>query len=909
VLAQPLKPDSAIRSGVLPNGMQYVLMHNQTPKGQAAIRLRFGSGSLQETDAQQGLAHFLEHMAFKGSNHVPEGEMVKILQRKGLAFGPDTNAFTAWTQTVYMLDLPETDEDTLDTGLMLMRETASELTLGAKSMEPERGVVLSEERSRDTPNYRAFKAKIQLQLAGQLAARRLPIGQVDVIKTAPVQQLADYYHANYRPERATLILVGDFDVDKVEAKIKARFSDWKPVGPATAEPNLGQLQPHRVETKLMVIPGAANEIELSWLKPYEKLSDTAAQRRADTVNDLALSVLNRRLGKLSRGANPPFLTAYVGFGPFLQSARVATLSTTTAPDHWREGLTAAEQEVRRLVQYGVRQDELQREILDTRTNLVNAVSGASTRRTPDLASEMVEARDDEKVFTSPADDLTLFDASVSGMTPEEVSKAAVRIFSGAGPLVLMNAPAPVEGGDKALSEAYAASAATPVAAPVREAAKIWPYESFGPAGKITATKTEPDLGLTQYSFANGVRLTVKPTKFKLDEVQVKVRIAGGRAVTPPERAKALWAAQAVTLGGLGKITQEDMEQVLNGRTYSAQFAVEDDDFALVGAAKPADLATQLQVLTAYASDTGWRPEAFERLRVAMDAAITQFGATASGVLQRDDQFLLTGKDARFAYPTKAQLAALSPNDLRATFEEPLKTGQIEVVIVGDVTPEQASAAVAATLGALPPRPATSAKLIGLQFPPPAVVEETHTGRADQAAAFQAWPTTDLFANPKAARGLTVLQSLMSYRLVEQVRIAEGAAYSPYGSSQASEVFPGYGLMFDLVETPPDKLDSFFAHVASISADLRNTPASADEVMRAVKPIVERTLKSQQTNEYWLSRLSGSIADPRKLDLIRTSVADYQSITPQDLQALARKYLLDEKAWKLKVTSVNAVAKK
>ncbi len=166
-----LKPDPGIQFGKLPNGMRYAIFKNATPPGQASIRLRIGSGSLNESDAQQGLAHFLEHMAFKGSKRVPEGEMIKILQRKGLAFGPDTNAFTSWTQTVYMLDLPQADASTIDTAFMLMRETASELTLDEKSMEPERNVVLSEERVRDTPGYRATKARYRYALRRPACAK------------------------------------------------------------------------------------------------------------------------------------------------------------------------------------------------------------------------------------------------------------------------------------------------------------------------------------------------------------------------------------------------------------------------------------------------------------------------------------------------------------------------------------------------------------------------------------------------------------------------------------------------------------------------------------------------------------------------------------------------------------------
>ena len=157
--AADLPPDPAMRFGTLPNGMRYVIMKNATPGGQASFRLRFAAGSMDESDAEQGLAHLLEHMAFDGSTHVANGEMIKILERHGLAFGADTNASTSWEETVYKLDLPKADDDTLDTSLMLLREVASELTLSQPAIDKERGVVLSEERLRDTPGYHVLKQR------------------------------------------------------------------------------------------------------------------------------------------------------------------------------------------------------------------------------------------------------------------------------------------------------------------------------------------------------------------------------------------------------------------------------------------------------------------------------------------------------------------------------------------------------------------------------------------------------------------------------------------------------------------------------------------------------------------------------------------------------------------------------
>ena len=277
-----LPPDPAMRFGTLPNGMRYVVMHNATPPGQASLRLRFAAGSMDETDDQQGLAHFLEHMAFDGSTRVPNGEMIKILERHGLAFGADTNASTSWEETVYKLDLPKADDSAVDDSLMLLREAASELTLDQAAIDKERGVVLSEERLRDTPGYRALKQGLGFTLAGLRAPTRFPIGQVGVIQKASHAQLAELYRKYYRPERAVLVAVGDFDPDAMEAKIKLRFGDWTANVPAGSEPDVGAQITRGAQTKLIVEPGAAPMVHLSWVSPPDLTPDSKVASAAPT---------------------------------------------------------------------------------------------------------------------------------------------------------------------------------------------------------------------------------------------------------------------------------------------------------------------------------------------------------------------------------------------------------------------------------------------------------------------------------------------------------------------------------------------------------------------------------------------------------------------------------------------------
>ena len=899
-----IAPDPAWRFGVLPNGMRYALRKNATPPGQASVRLWFDAGSLMEADDQQGLAHFLEHMAFNGSKNVPEGEMVKILERHGLAFGADTNAQTSFDETTYQLDLPKTDDGTVDTSLMLLREAAGELTIAPEAVDRERGVVLSEERTRDTPGYRVAIATLSAQMEGQLPPKRIPIGKTEVLKTAPAQRIRDFYEAYYRPERAVLVAVGDFDVDAMEAKIKAKFGDWVGKGANGKNPDVGPVAKRGPTAKLIVEAGAPWSVQMTWTRKPDGLLETKALDERDMLENLAFAVVNRRMQALSRSAEPPFIAGGAFKGAQYGAVRISTFAATAQPTRWREALTALDAEQRRAVQYGVRQDELDREIASMRAGLVAAAAGEATQRTPQLANQMVGTLGDGEVITSPSQNLAFFDQLVKGLTADKVSAVLKSAFAGSGPLVVIAAPSNIEGGEAAILKAYDELKAQPVTPPAAPGVTVWPYSSFGPSGKVAEQKEVSDLDTVFVRFENGVKLTVKPTKFRDDQVLVKVRTGRGLLDMPSDKQSSLWSASAFIEGGLKQISSQDMERVLTGKIWNASLGVEDDAFVLSGRTRPEDLSTELQVLAAFATEPGWRPEAFNRVKTAYGTVHDQLQSTTGGVLNRDLGGLMHNGDQRWTFPSREQIAAASLGELRNVVDNPLTKGELEVVIVGDTTVDKAIAAVADTFGALPARPGDPA-LPGADkapFPAPSAqpVLRTHTGRADQAALFMAWRTDDLFSNLQRSRDVSILGQVVQLRLIDELRENQGATYSPNASSTASVTFKNWGYLGVSMEVPPEKLDGVVASIRKIAADLRDKPISEDELERAKKPRIDQIEKARVTNEYWLGALSGAQDDPRLLDATRSVLAGLARVTPADVQKAARTYLGDDQSWLLLV---------
>jgi zinc protease len=333
--------DPAVSFGELPNGMRYALMRNNTPTGAVSMRLRIAAGSLQETAAQRGLAHFVEHMAFRGSAHVADGAIEKTLSQLGLSFGADINASTQQDQTVYQFDLPKADPKTMETALFYLREIAGNLTLDPAAAKTEAGVVLSELRLRDVPGFRALQARLNLALVDPHATA-LPNGDPAIIGQAPVDQLRAFYNAYYRPDRATLIVVGDIDPAELADRVGKLFGDWKPSGTAGADPTLSIPFTRPLQTGTYAEAGAPTTVSMSWINPPRPRPETSALERAELVEFVGLRILNRRFQEEAATPEHPFNAAGGSQDQTLDAAYLTSISINYGAGDWRVAMAAAE---------------------------------------------------------------------------------------------------------------------------------------------------------------------------------------------------------------------------------------------------------------------------------------------------------------------------------------------------------------------------------------------------------------------------------------------------------------------------------------------------------------------------------------------------------------------------------------
>jgi len=887
--------DPEVRFGQLPNGLRYAIMRNDRPEGAVSFRMRIGSGSLQEHDDERGLAHFIEHMAFRGSTNIADGEVVKMLERQGLKFGADTNAGTGYEQTVYQFDFPHADATAISTGLTLFREIGGRLKLDPAAIDAERGVLLSEERLRDTPAQRMTNRLFDVTLAGQRVPQRAIIGTVESLKSATSIQIRRYYSANYRPDNATIVVVGAVDVSDVEAKIKTMFADWAPAAP-TEDIRLGDVAKRGAAATLYAAAGAPDLQFIAWERSYDLTADTDARERTDVIRLISSIILNRRLQEIAQTPDAAFLGARVSISSILKSAEQTQLVVQARKDHADEALKAVVAEQRRIVADGVRDDEVVSAKAQLESIFKTGVSGATTRQNKDVANAIISNVNDDSVVTSPAQDLAIFQKFANTITKTDIEAALKDAFSGAGPLVLRSTPDITAADSAKLDQALNAALTAPLTKSATLAVEPWPYAAFGVAGKIIARREIKVLGLTLVTFANGTRLAVKPTSFSKDRIDVQVSFGSGRLGIGSSLTHAGWLlgdGNAFLLGGTGKRTLTQIQRENESRIAAAKFSTFDDHFSLNGVTRNADFERQMQLLAAYASDPGFRPEGVTRLKNIASGQLAQIEAIPLAVLLRDGAPLLHNGDQRWiALPQSNEVDATVPGDVPALLKDALHT-PMTISIVGDVSVEDAIHNVALTFGALPKyQPALAPVRTGIRLTPAggAPITVMHKGRGDQGVLAEYWPTTDYYADPEDSYALRVASAIIQARLVDSAREKLGLTYSPITDVDASTSLSGYGYLAVINETKPESMAKFNTLIADVIADLANKPVAADEFLRAQKPLIDARQKAVQTNGYWLTSLTELQLDPRHLAVTRDYISGVAAVTPADVTRVAQRYL-------------------
>ncbi len=894
--------DPKVTWGLLNSGMRYAILPNPEPPGRLSLRLHVDAGSLMEKDDQQGLAHFLEHMAFNGTTNYEAGMMVKYFQRLGMGFGNHTNAHTSFAETVYKLELPNTEEKTLDDSFILLRDYVDGMKLPAAEIERERGIIMSEKRSRDSVGWRTFVEQIKFAFPDHKISSRMPIGIDEVINGAPRERFVEFYNDWYTPNRMVLIAVGDTTVEAMNVQIAKHFGNLKS-RPKTPLPDLGKISNRGLATHYHYEQESGEtSVSIETFTAPSQLPDTKARRAEELRQSIATQIVNRRLERIAKEDSSPISAARMHAGDFydLGFATSSSIEADCKPENWEAALKLIEQELRKALQFGFTIPEL----AEAKANLLNAykiaADQADTRISSALADRISSNIGERKVFTHPKTMLEWATWELEKVTAEECLGSIKSIWSAGGEtLLLLSGNANVEDAGTKLAAVYKESTAVAVTAPQTKETTAFAYSTLPVAGKIAEQKEIEDLGVTQLRFENNVRVNLKVTDFEDETIHVRARIGGGTITAPKDKPGLdFFLSSTFTSGGLEAHSDDDLKGIFAGKSVGGGLSIDDDAFSFSGKTNSKDLLDQLLLMRAYITNPGYRKEAVTEFQRGLDHMYQQLERTPDGISAGKGTTFLHGDDPRFGYPDRAVLESRTTDEAKAWIAPQLKDGYLEISVVGDFDKAATIEKLAATFGSLPPRaaqkpPYAEERLV--KFPAAQTKEFTFQSEIPKAVVLVYWPTIDIF-DIKKTRRIGMLGAVLDDRLREKVREELGDSYSPFAHNIPSDTWKDFGYLFAQVTIDPAQSDKVAGVVAEIAKELATgDKITEDELERAKKPNVVSIEEMRRTNRYWLgSVLEDSQEYPDRLDWSRHFVDDYKSITVAEVNALAKEFLKEDK---------------
>jgi zinc protease len=897
-----IQPDPDWKFGVLPNGVRYAVRKNGVPPGQVSIRIGIEAGALMESSSELGYAHFIEHLSFRGSRYVMDGEAKRVWQRLGATFGSDTNASTTTTQTIYKLDLPVATTTGLDESLKILSGMMAAPSMTLPEVDAERRTVMAEAREQFGPEFEANAATRKLFFAGQLFAERPPIGTVATLTAATPASLRAFHDRWYRPERTIVAIAGDVAPEVLEQLVRKYFADWKGKGASPAEPDFGKPTSQGATAASVVANGLPLSISMAWTRPWVQKNDTIVYNQGKLVDLVAVSLINRRLETAAR-AGGSYLQAQTGQDDVSRSADGTFLNVVPIGDDWK----AAIRDVRAVIADALVNPPSQEDIAREANEFYAALQvGVETQRTEaggKQADDLIEAVNIRETVATAEVARDVFTSLKDRITPAMVLASTQRLFSGVGPRALITGNKPILGGDAALALAIAEPVKARTAANAGKPVSFAKLPALGKPGIVKTSRANPEIDLSYATFANGVNFVHFANPAESGKVYVAVRFGSGMQSLPSNRPTVAWAApQAMVASGIGPYGQDELDRLTSGRKINISFETADDAFVMRAQTRQSDLADQLRLMATKLAAPRWDAAPIARARAAYLAGYDAYSASPQGVLARDLNGLLHGDDPRWATPSRSDAEMLNAKDFRKLWEPLLKAGPIEVMVFGDVTLDEARKAVAASFGALKPRkalPPLSPKSEG----PKATLTQlkrTHNGPADQAVAVLAWPTAGGVDGTFESRKLEMLAQIFGDRMFDQLREAEGASYSPSVDSSWPTGFDSGGNFSVIAQLKPEGTERFFTLSEGIALDLASKPVSADELARAINPMKERISRASTGSSFWLRYLEGSSTDPRRLSVLKSILSDFSRITPAELQETARKWLKADQAFQMVV---------
>lgn len=894
-LDAPLPTDPAVRTGTLPNGLRYYIRKNARPEKRVELRLVINAGSVLEDDDQRGLAHFLEHMAFNGTKNFAKNDIVKYLESIGVRFGADLNANTSFDETIYILPVPTDSAGFLDKSFQFLSDIASNITFDSSQVVGERGVVLEEWRGRLGAGERILDKQLPIFLGGSRYADRLPIGLPTIIEGANPAPIRRFWRTWYRPDLMSVVAVGDIEPARLQALITKYFGGLaKPTSPrvrtASTVPSVDTTRISILKDKELT----STQLSVRWQQPAT-VDKTVGDYRRSLVERLQDAMLNQRLSEISQKPDAPFLNAGAGRGNFVRPLDIYIISGAPKEGMAMQALQVMLTEAERVRQHGFLQSELDR----ARTNMLRGYERAFDERDKTTSDNFVEEYIANFLSGEPypgiAYETDLTRKVMPLVTLEEVNALARQPRSAANRTIAITSPdkeglvVPTEADVKKVLASVASATVAAYTEAIAEGALV---PTAPKAGKVASERVIADIGLTEWVLTNGVRVFVKPTDYKADEILMRAWSPGGISQLPDtDVLRAQQATDAMGRGGIGNYSLVDLRKKLTGKAASVSAFIGELDEGLSGAASPKDLETMMQLiwlrLEAPRADT----TAFQAMLQQYTAALANKDANPQAVFSDTVQVALAQGNARVRPLNVARLQELNLARMEQIYRDRLSDAtDLTFLFVGTVDLNTLKPLVEQWIGALPVsgRKETG-KDVGPKMLTGTVDKTVKKGIAPQSNTLVLMMGEATWSREQAYLASS-LGELLEMRLLDRLREAMGGTYGVSVSASLARAPRQEWQVAIQFGSAPDRAEALYKAVLQEMDSLKRVPPSAAEVER-VREQQRRELEvARKQNGYWMSALSTKIQfgdDPSTVLQAEQLIA---SLTPAQLMTAAKAYL-------------------
>ena len=897
-LTSPLAVDPDVRIGKLDNGLVYYIRYNKKPEKRVELRFAVNAGSILENDDQQGLAHFMEHMNFNGTKTFPHNELIDFLQKTGVKFGADINAYTSFDETVYMLQLPTDDTVLLNKGYQVMEDWAHNALLDDKEIDKERGVIVEEWRMGLGAQDRMMKKFLPVIFKGSVYANRIPIGKVDIIQNFKHDLIRDFYHDWYRPDLQAIVMVGDIDPVKAEAQIKAHFSGIK--NPPSEKPRTEFDIPDNKEPLIAVTTdkeATENYILMFYKHPLKK-EKNLGDFKDKMMAQLFTGMLNNRFNEISQKPESPYVFASADYGQFLARNKdaymVNAMSKENQIDKSLDILLAENERVKR---FGFTKTEFERQKEEMLSQYEKAAKEFDKTESMSLTNDYVNnfltgdpipgARKAYKYVKNLLPEIKLED--INALAKEFVSDDNMA-------LVVM---APEKSGVEVPTEAdilkIIKNSKSTDLQPYVDKFKEEPLVTADLKGsKVVSTKENTELGFTELKLANGVTVVLKPTHFKNDEILLSAYCLGGNSVIPDaDFMSANYATQVIEKSGAGDFDNVELEKKLKGKNLEIHPYIDDVKEGFRGNSTPKDIETLMQLVYLYFKEPRKDTTAFKAFMSQTENQM-KFMKSSPMMSFYDTLFksAYPGYKRLVIFPTPQQLQQVNLNKLYKIYISRFANArEFKFFLTGNFSIDTIIPLVTKYFGSLPSLNRQEAWVdVSPKFPK-GVVNNTLYKGTDPQGMVGIVMSEPFDYNPKNLLELNMLKEIISIKLIEVIREKMSGVYSPQVMINP-EHYPKskfqFMVMFGCSPKAADKLtNAVFSEVKKIRA---NGPTETD-LNKAKETLIRTRETDLEKNEFWLGKIESVYYDGTDPATILNFKDRVNAITIADLKLAANTYLL------------------